>query len=438
MMHAAPGDDQPTRGERGLVLAATLLAWTGAGVEMGLGPLSARPAVLELLFGQAGPVDPTSEHLVGVWFARLIAAFLFGGALGGWIFGWVADRFGRVRSLGLSVLCYSVFTALNVFVRTPEELAVLRFLASLGIGGTWPASVALLAEAWPTGSRPTVAGLLGAAANVGIFFIALMGRYWAISPENWREVALLGGTPAFLGILILLVVPESRLWRRHKPATGGSTHLLREALTPPILSRTLLGIVLGTVPLLGTWSSGKWLIPWADKARENAAMVATETGSASHPSAAGVQAVWAGGAILGSLLGGWIANLFGRRLTYFVISVLTLATNLSIYRLLDPTAPQFLPAVFILGLIGTVFFGWLPLYLPELFPTRVRGTGAGITYNTGRILSGLGVLGAGSMVAFFGGDYARVGEATSWIYLIGLVAICFAPDTTKSKMDDAS
>jgi MFS family permease len=365
--------------------------------------------------GSTEQVSTAEENLAGLWFARFISAFLLGGAIGGWAFGWLADRAGRVQALGWSVLCYSLLTAANAWVRTPEELCLLRFLASFGIGGTWSAAVPLLAEAWPAGSRPTVAGLLGAAGNAGILLIALIGRQWAINPANWRDVALVGGAPFVVGLIILFVVPESRAWKRERGTITQGRGLLREALTPPILQRTLLGIVLGTVPLLGTWSSGKWLIPWADRVLANSAST---------------QAIWAAGATLGSLIGGWIADRFGRRSTYFTICLATLIINVTIYRTLAPTRPLFLPAVFLLGLVGTIFFGWLPLYLPELFPTRVRATGAGITYNSGRVLSAAGVLTAGSMMEYFGGDYARVGESMAWIYLVGMVAILFAPDTS--------
>src|SRR5205823_3964987 len=175
-----------------------------------------------------------------------------------------------------------------------------------------------------------------------------------------------------------------------------------------LLNRTLLGILLGTVPLLGTWSSGKWLIPWADA--EGAGSAVT-------------QAVWASGAVLGSAAGGWLADLLGRRTTYFLVSLGALAVNVAIYRLLEPAHEAFLPAVFLLGLVATVFFGWLPLYLPELFPTRDRATGSGVCYNLGRVASAAGVLAAGGMMAAFEGDYARVGEVTAWVYGLGMVVI---------------
>jgi MFS transporter, SHS family, sialic acid transporter len=193
---------------------------------------------------------------------------------------------------------------------------------------------------------------------------------------------------------------------------------LAEVFRPPLLGRTVLGILLGAVPLVGTWASGKWLVPWADAAGADMA---------------GTQAVWAFGAVLGGAAGGWVADRLGRRASYFAISLATLLLNLAIYRLLTPTDSAFLPAVFALGLVATLFFGWLPLYLPELFPTRVRATGAGVTYNAGRVASAGGVLAAGGLMALFGGDYAKVGEATAWVYGLGMLVILFAPDTTRSQ-----
>jgi SHS family sialic acid transporter-like MFS transporter len=413
--------------QRGVVVAAAFLGWLCAGIEMGLGPLVARPAARDLLFriGGAVPaqVSNAQESEAGTWFAWWLFAFLLGGALGGLLFGRLGDRAGRVRAMGLSILCFSVLTGSSWFVQSPEQLFVLRFLASLGIGGMWPAGVALVAETWPDVSRPLVAGVMGAAANLGIFVMALMGWWLEVTPDSWRSLMLVGATPAVLGVVVLLVVPESPRWlaaqRQTSRITSPATPVL-EIFRPPLLSRTVLGIGLGTVPLLGAWGSGKWLVPWAD----------------AHGRAATTQAVWALGAFFGGAVGGLLSNALGRRTTYFLVSLATLLINLLIYHTLQPAHDVFLPAVFALGLVATVFFGWLPLYLPELFPTRVRATGSGVAFNFGRFATAAGVLGAGALLALFQGDYARVGAVTAWVYALGMPIILLAPDTSKRLLDD--
>jgi hypothetical protein len=122
-------------------------------------------------------------------------------------------------------------------------------------------------------------------------------------------------------------------------------------------------------------------------------------------------------------------------LSYFLISAASLAVNWSIFRYLTPASESFLPTVFVLGLVSTLFFGWLPLYLPELFPTRARATGAGVSYNFGRIFSAAGVLGAGAMMLALG-DFARVGMTVSLIYAVGMVVIWWAPDTGEKLSED--
>ena len=409
-----------------MILAAAFLGWLTAGMVMGLGPLVARPALCDLLPTEGGELTAApaevNEGRIGSWFAWYLCAFLLGGAVGGLWFGRLGDRKGRVRALGLSIVCFSLFTGASWFARTPSQLLVLRFLASLGVGGTWPAGVALLSEAWPDASRPALAGAMGTAANLGILLMALIGQQFSISPASWRWTMLVGAAPAVLGAWTMLGVPESPRWLAQRfAAAKRETGPLAEVFRPPLLGRTVLGIVLGTIPLIGTWASGKWLIPWANARGADAALT---------------QAVWAVGAVLGSAAGGWLASRFGRRSTYFLVSLASLLINLAIYRTLDPAHGAFLPAVFLLGLVATVFFGWLPLYLPELFPTRARATGAGVTYNFGRIGSAAGVLAAGSLMAWFRGDYARVGEVTAWVYALGMVAILFAPDTSKSAVQD--
>jgi predicted MFS family arabinose efflux permease len=403
--------------QRRTVLAAAFLGWLFAGVQLALLPLTARTAIKDLLSQSAE--STVSEAVLGQWYAWLLCAFLLGAAFGGLLFGQWGDRAGRTRAMAWSILCYSFFSGACWFAQSAEQLLVLRFLASLGLGGTWPCGVALVSEAWPDASRPALAGAMGTAANVGIFLTGLVGRWAPITTESWRWVWLVGALPVILGVWILGYVPESPRWLArglHEKEKVPSTPV-QEVFLPPLLGKTLVGILLGTIPLLGAWGAGKWLIPWADAVGDNPRLKAD------------IQAVWAFGAVLGSAAGGWLAHQLGRRTSYFLISLASLLLNFSIFRFFTPADAAFPWLVFVLGLVSTTYFGWLPLCLPELFPTRARATGSGVAYNFGRFLSAAGVLGAGALMGLFGGDYARVGSTTAWIYGLGLVVVLFAPDT---------
>ena len=152
-----------------MVLTAAFLGWMFDGLEMGIFPLVARPALQEMQ-AAAGVVD---EQFVQMWMGRITALFLIGAAAGGLIFGWLGDRMGRVRAMTMSILCYSVFTGLAYFAQQPWHLGAFRFVAALGMGGEWSLGVALVTELWPNRSRAFLAGLIGAAANVGFLAVGL-------------------------------------------------------------------------------------------------------------------------------------------------------------------------------------------------------------------------------------------------------------------------
>jgi hypothetical protein len=143
-----------------------------------------------------------------------------------------------------------------------------------------------------------------------------------------------------------------------------------------------------------------------------------------------------GGAVFGSLLGGIIASVLGRRVSYFLISLGALAASTYIFSELDPLHPQFQVFAFVLGFIGITYFGWLPLFLPELFPTRVRTTGAGISFNTGRVVAAVVVLSAGFLLGRFSGDYAQVGVWSGTIYALGMIVIWFVPRRGGGQLED--
>ena len=140
--------------------------------------------------------------------------------------------------------------------------------------------------------------------------------------------------------------------------------------------------------------------------------------------------------IVGSLLGGWIASIVGRKLTYFLTSFAALLSAQYTFRFVVPTDSSFLWWVSALGIFNGIYFGWLPFCLPELFPTRVRSAGAGVSFNFGRILTAVTVFATGALMSYFKGDYAQIGRVTSLVFAFGLIIIWFAPDTSKKRLDE--
>jgi SHS family sialic acid transporter-like MFS transporter len=447
---------------RHLILWAGFLGWMFSGFQMTLTNLASGSATEEFAisgmlnpqgfdFRQlAAPLRLHETHHEGPlsselrdflkrqkprWYSYYNCAFLLGAAFGGLAFGWFADRNGRVRAMGISILCYSAFAGLGYFAGSPEQLLVMRFLSGMGVGGMWPTGVSLASEAWSDASRPTLAGLLGTAANVGIVAMSAITYYVPLTPESWRWVMLVGLTPAVLGLFVLLFVPESPAWllAKDKKVIGESPGSLRTLFTPPLLRVTLLGIALGTIPLLGGWGVTNWLIAWTESAN-NASLTETLSATTISQNRAITAIMRASGGTLGSLFGGWIANYIGRRTAFFLISLCSFGMSEFIYLRMHPDMPGFALTVFAVGCISTIFFGWLPLYLPELFPTHARATGAGISFNFGRILTAVGVFFTGAIVAAFDGDYAKSGAIMSLIYAAGMVIILFAPDTTHKRL----
>ena len=410
-----------SRKARLIVLLAAFLGLLFDGIELGLMPIASMSVTKSLLGGSF------TDALAGDWFARFTASLMLGAAVGGIAFGALGDRIGRTRAMGMSILFYSVFSGAGLLVSSMEQMLVLRFLVGLGIGGMWPNGVALVSECWPNVSRPMLAGIMGAGLNTGILLLSQIARIWHITPDSWRWLFGWSAIPGLLGAVSLWFVPESPRWLSTRGGLAARTDTpLRELFRPPLLRLTLLGIILGSIPMIGAWAASKWMIPWADK-----------IGGAAQPGYKAVtQGFWALGAVLGSFFGAQLANMLGRRLSYFLISLGSTALTCSLFLFTAPLQSAFLPMAFTQGFIATLFFGWLPLYLPELFPTKVRATGSGIAYNVGRFATAGGVFVAGTLVAWFDGDFAKVGAVMGLIYSLGMVVIWWAPETLNRGLQD--
>jgi len=410
-----------------IILVVAFLGWFFGGMQIGMTNLiNDATKYLIIESGWSDKLNPEQlNNLISDWWAYQQCAFLFGAAAGGYIFGKLGDRIGRTRTLGISILWFSVLTGLAYFVQDPLQLLCIRFLACLGVGGCWPNGVALVSEAWSKIARPIMASLIGMAGNIGIFTFATLMAQNPVDVDSFRGVFLIGAYSAPLGIIILLFVRESPTWIASK--TQDNEEKTEKTISPsvfkkPYLGVTLIGIILATVPLLGGWGCFAWIIPWASEvgSPELKAQILQTRSIAS---------------IIGSGLAAIIALKIGRRSCYFVSCLFALIISQYIFWFASPTDSNFLIFVALWGFFNGIFFGWLPFFLPELFETKVRATGAGVSFNYGRILTAVTIFLTPWLKAMFDGNHAQVGQITSLIFILGMIAVILAPDTSKRDMN---
>lgn len=507
----------PRRGAIAALIAA-FLGWLFDGFEMGLFPLIGKPALQDLL-PDATPI------IQGQWFTVIIAVFLVGAATGGVLFGWLGDKLGRVKAMALAIFTYAIFTGLCAFVTEAWQFAGLRFIASLGMGGEWSLGVALVNEIWAGRNRVWIAGMIGAASNIGFLMTGVLSinlnasletvtawmESWGLSQKTaeymlhnraWRFIAVSGALPAVLNIFILIFVPESEKWKAEKKsgstshwATGDLIGVLIACLaatgiiyiwsplahldgtvagvltlvglvialwgyllpvrrymtrahassseatragTPAtetrsaIMRNLLVGAGIASVALMGTWGSTQQAARWAS----DLAPVGSNL-----PVIDWVVMATAFGAILSTLLTPLLADKLGRRLTYTLLCAGSLAIALVFFQFSEPFLGDSIPnslivSAFLLGGITSSFYGFFPLYFPELFPTSVRATGQGFCFNFGRLIAAIGALQLGNLMGLFAGENVTPLQASanaytvlSCVYVIGMILIWFGPET---------
>ncbi len=399
---------------------AAWLGWLFDGLELHLYTLVAAPFVMQLL----ATTDATNPAIKEKS-AYIQAAFLVGWALGGAFFGRLGDLLGRSRALSLTVLTYALCTGLCALSQTWWQLMLFRFVAALGIGGEWAVGASLLSETWPKNWRPWLAAILQSGVNIGVLsgavFVGLLVAKMA--PGSERYVFLIGVLPALLVFWIRRQVPEPEAWAKAEQSVGHKNPSARELFRGDVLSTTLRTTLVCALGLSAWWLYLFWQTQHLRKLLGDAHTPAAET--TTLVSAAFFAFNFA--SILGNFGAGWLAQRFGNRRAIVLLFVGLGASIFGAFvvpRDFATLAWFWLP---IGGFFGGVF-GLFTMYLPPLFPTLLRTTGAGFCYNIGRIAAAI------AQIVF--GVFAPVGEfrgAMLWVSAIAAAAAlasCWLPERT--------
>jgi MFS family permease len=402
---------------------AAWAGWALDGMDSFIYSLVLVPALTELL--PRSGIAATAGN-IGFYGSVLFALFLVGWGVS-MIWGPIADRFGRVRTLTLTILCYSLFTLLCGVVTGIWQLAALRFLAGIGIGGEWAMGGTFIAEEWPEDRRKAGGGYMHTGYYFG-FFLAALANYSVGAKYGWRWMFVVGGTPALLITFIRYGVRESETWRRR--AESGQRPPMMEAFTkifsPVYARRTLLNSLFLLVSIVGLWA-GSVYVPTS--VREIALRQGIAGGDATRLASYGTM-VLSVGTILGCIVLPPLADRFGRRLTlglYFVVMFFSIAVGFGYIFYLPNALAPFFAVLFFLG-VGGANFAMYTIWLPEQYSTECRGSAFAFATSVGRF-AGAGItflVGAG--VAHFHTIGTPV-AITSIAFLIGLLLLPLGEET---------
>ena len=380
------------------------------------------PTLLPLPLG-----SPEAKAATLRWTGILTSLLLVGWAVGGIAFGRICDRVGRTRTLLFTMLLYSLGTAACAFAPNMACLVFFRLVASLGIGGEWAAGAAMVAEVVPEHRRVEAGAILYSSSPLGLFLATfvtwqIQGVHMSAHPETaWRYVFLTGLIPAAVAFAVRLFVKEPERWRNAASKTAPPR--LAELFSPKYRATTLSGLAMSVVALITWWSCNAFMPLVANG-------LAATSAAAQKLDAAGVRRLgeeWKAlatncfnlGGLAGTLFTVPLAKHLGRRPMYFMYYLSAGIAVMCTFGLpMDPHTRLYM--YFFIGLTVFGVFGSFTYYLPELYPTRLRATGAGFCYNAGRIVAAAGPFVVGSLAAR-GAD--ALGTALSVLFWVGAVPL---------------
>jgi MFS family permease len=383
------------------------------------------PALRDLL-----PVSgiPASNANVGYYGALLFALFLVGWGMA-FIWGPIADQFGRVRTLTLTILFFSLFTLLSAFATNIWTLAIFRLLAGVGIGGEWAMGAALVAEEWPEERRKMGAALMHTGYYFG-FFLAALANYIVGSRFGWRYMFVVGGRPALMAAFIYNGVKEPARWAtRQKQLAGTWTggRAFFSLFSPRYRKRTFLNSIYVLVSTIGLWG-GSVYVPAA--VTELAARAGRSTIDGARLASYSTMLL-AIGTILGALTVPSLAEWLGRRFTLGIFYVLMLVfISLAfgrVFYLEQGALGWFMLCVFFLGVGGANFTPY-SIWLPEQYGTECRASALAFTVNVGRLVAAGFTFLVGAGVRHFQTLGTPV-ALTAWAFLLGILLLPFGVET---------
>jgi MFS family permease len=373
---------------------------------------------------------------------------VFGWATGGVLGGIVADYIGRKRTMMLAVLAYSLTTALSAVAWNWESFAILRFLVGVGIGSEWVTGASIVSEFWPDHARGRGGGLLQSGAGIGSF---LASGVWLVigdlGPNAWRFMYLVGVLPALLVLYIRRSMPESARWeeanerrqlvraqRRSGVALEGvDVAMTRSTITDMFLDRSvrprlIVAFLMMLSVTFGFWGVGTFVPTYVGS-------VATKAGLDAPFYSAVAGLLGTGVAIIGFIALGFLADSVGRKPTVMLYYAMCLVLTPLVYRWTHSMG-TLLVAVAVFGFFSGGIWSWAPIWLPELFPTRIRGTAVAFCFNAPRWISCAGPLIAGTLIVGLGG-YSNAAPLIGLFFIIGLVAAPFLPETRGQPLPHA-